>query len=132
VDPRGGAHLEVAELVEQTGVPAELIRDLVEWRIVQPRQENGRLLFDDTDREIIKACGELSRFGVSGRNLRVFRTAADREAALLEQVIGPTLRSSNVRRHQEALENLDSLAAVCNNLTHLMLVRDLRKLTGED
>jgi DNA-binding transcriptional MerR regulator len=132
VDPRGGAHLEVEELVEQTGVPAELIRDLVEWRIVQPRQENGRLLFDDTDREIIKACAELSRFGVSGRNLRVFRTAADREAALLEQVIGPTLRSSNVRRHQEALENLDSLAAVCNNLTHLMLVRDLRKLTGED
>mgnify|MGYP006210559541 CR=1 FL=1 len=46
-------------------------------------------------------------------------------------MIGPTLRSTNARRHQEAVENLDSLAAVCNNLTHLMLVRDLRKLTGE-
>jgi len=132
VDSHGGAHLELEEMIEQTGVPGDLIQDLVEWRILQPQQENGRLLFDDTDREIIKACAELARFGVAGRNLRVFRSAADREAALLEQVIGPALRSTNARRHQEAVENLDSLAAVCNNLTHLMLVRDLRKLTGED
>jgi DNA-binding transcriptional MerR regulator len=132
VDPKGGAHMELEELVEQTGAPAEVIRDLVEWRIVQPRKIDGRLMYDDTDREIIKACAELARFGVAGRNLRVFRSAADREAALLEQVIGPALRSSNNRRHQEAVENLDSLAAVCNNLTHLLLVRDLRKLTGEE
>jgi DNA-binding transcriptional MerR regulator len=132
VNPKGGAHMELEELIEQTGAPAEVIRDLVEWRIVQPRKIEGRLMYDDTDREIIKSCAELARFGVAGRNLRVFRSAADREAALLEQVIGPALRSSNNRRHQEAVENLDSLAAVCNNLTHLLLVRDLRKLTGEE
>ena len=69
-------------------------RPRVEWRIVQPRQIDGRQLYDDTDREIIKACAELARFGVAGRNLRVLRTSADREAALLEQVVGPALRSS--------------------------------------
>jgi DNA-binding transcriptional MerR regulator len=131
VDDHGGAHIELEELVEQTGVAPGLISELVEWRLLQPRQVEGRRLFDDTDREIVTACAELARFGVAGRNLRVLRTSADREAALLEQVIGPALRSSNHRRRQEAVENLDSLAAVCRNLTHLLLVRDLRKLTGE-
>jgi DNA-binding transcriptional MerR regulator len=131
VDSGGGAHLELEELVEQTGVPAELISNLREWRIVQPDTVEGRLLFDDTDREIVKACGELARFGIEGRNLRVLRTSADRQAALLEQVIGPALRSHNHRRRQEAIENLDSLAAVCSSLEHLLLVRDLRLLTGE-
>jgi DNA-binding transcriptional MerR regulator len=131
VGERGGARMEVEELVELTGVPAELISELVEWRIVQPQTVDGRVLYDDTDREIVKACAELARFGVAGRNLRVLRTSADREAALLEQVIGPALRSSNQRSRKEAVENLDSLAAVCTNLTHLLLVRDLRRLTGE-
>jgi DNA-binding transcriptional MerR regulator len=131
VEGAGGAHIELDELVEQTGVSPDVISDLVEWRIVQPQRLDGRLLYDETDREIIKACSELARFGVSGRNLRALRTAADREAALLEQVVGAQLRSHNQARRQEAIENLDSLAAVCNNLTHLLLVRDLRKLTGE-
>jgi DNA-binding transcriptional MerR regulator len=131
VDGAGGSRVSLDELVDQTGVPPELIAELEEWRIVQPEQIDGQRLYDDTDREIVKACGELSRFGVAGRNLRVLRTSADREAALLEAVVGPALRSSNHNRRKEAIENLESLAATCSNLTHLLLVRDLRKLTGE-
>jgi DNA-binding transcriptional MerR regulator len=131
VDAAHGSHLDIEELVDQTGVSPELIRELEEWRIVQPERIDGQTLYDETDREIVKACGELSRFGVAGRNLRVLRTAADREAALLEAVVGPALRSSNQTRRKEAIENLEALASTCSNLTHLLLVRDLRKLTGE-
>jgi DNA-binding transcriptional MerR regulator len=126
-----GARLNLEELVDQTGVGPELIRELEEWRIVQPEQIQGQRTYDETDREIVKACGELNRFGVAGRNLRVLRTAADREAALLEAVVGPALRSSNQTRRREAIENLETLASTCSNLTHLLLIRDLRKLTGE-
>jgi DNA-binding transcriptional MerR regulator len=131
VDAAKGSRLTLDEVVDQTGVAPELIRELEEWRIVQPEQAEGQRVYDETDREIVKACGELSRFGVAGRNLRVLRTAADREAALLEAVIGPALRSSNHNRRKEAIENLETLATTCSNLTHLLLVRDLRKLTGE-
>jgi DNA-binding transcriptional MerR regulator len=127
-----GALVEIDELVEQTGVSPELIAELEEWRIVQPRMIDRHKHYDETDREIVKACGELARFGVAGRNLRVLRTAADREAALLEAAAGPALRSSNHNRRREAIDNLESLASICNNLTHLLLVRDLRKLTGEE
>ena len=132
VETGKGTRLTLEELIDQTGVGPDLIKDLEDWRLVLPGKVDGTKVYDDTDREIVKACSELARFGVGGRNLKVLRTAADREAQLLEAVISPGLRSSNQNTRREALENLDSIAAACNNLTHMLLVRDLRKLTGEE
>jgi hypothetical protein len=123
-----GERIPLEELVEQTGATADLVRELEEFGIVQPESSGGELTFDETDQEIVRAATELSRFGVGGRNLRVFRTAADREAALLEQILGPALRSRSQARREEALESLDELAATCTQLKHLLLVRDLRRL----
>ena len=132
VEPGKGSRVSLDELVDETGVGGELIKELEDWRLVQPETIDGTRFYDDTDLEIVKACAELARFGVAGRNLKALRTAADREAALLEAVLAPGLRSSNHNRRREAIENLESLAAACNNLTHMLLVRDLRKLTGEE
>jgi DNA-binding transcriptional MerR regulator len=132
VDPGKGSRLTAEELVDVTGVGPDLIKELEDWRLVQPESVEGTKLYDDTDREIVKACAELARFGVGGRNLKVLRTAADREAVLLEAVLSPGLHSANHNVRREAIENLESLAAACNNLTHMLLVRDLRKLTGEE
>jgi DNA-binding transcriptional MerR regulator len=119
------------ELMEQAGVSESFLRELQEFGIVQPRRHDGRNTYDETDLEIVRAAAELSRFGVGGRNLRVFRSSADREAALLEQIVGASLRSRSQARRREAVENLESLAGICGHLKHLMLVRDLRRLTGE-
>src|SRR5581483_935659 len=119
------------DLIEQSGVSDSLLRELAEFGIVQPERRNGRAVYDETDLEIVRAASELSQFGVAGRNLRVFRTSADREAALLQQLVGPALRSRSHARRKEAIENLESLAAVCGHLKHLLLVRDLRRLKGD-
>ncbi|MGH2954940.1 MAG: transcriptional regulator FtsR [Solirubrobacterales bacterium] len=117
------------ELLEQAGVSESFLRELQDFGIVAAqRRGDGRASYDETDLEIVRAAAELSRFGVAGRNLRVFRTSADREAALLEQLVGPALRSRSQARRKEAIENLESLAAVCGHLKHLLLVRDLRRL----
>jgi DNA-binding transcriptional MerR regulator len=132
VEAGKGSRLSLEELVDVTGVAPALIKELEDWRLVQPDNVQGAKFYDDTDREIVQASAELARFGVGGRNLKVLRTAADREAQLLEAVVGAALRSTNHNTRREALENLESLAAACNNLTHMLLVRDLRKLTGEE
>jgi DNA-binding transcriptional MerR regulator len=116
------------ELLDQAGVGEGFLRELAEFGIVTPRRRDGREAYDETDLEIVRAAAELSRFGVAGRNLRVFRTSADREAALLEQLLGAQLRSRSQARRREAVESLESLAAVCGHLKHLLLVRDLRRL----
>jgi DNA-binding transcriptional MerR regulator len=116
------------ELIDQAGVGEGFVRELQEFGILQPDRRGNRSSYDETDVEIVRAAAELSRFGVAGRNLRVFRTSADREAGLLEQLVGPALRSRSQARRKEAIENLESLAAVCGHLKHLLLVRDLRRL----
>ncbi|HEX8049953.1 MAG TPA: MerR family transcriptional regulator, partial [Solirubrobacterales bacterium] len=105
------AYLTVDEIVEETGAREELIRELENFGIVQPEKREGKTVYDETDREIIRAANELSRVGVGARNLRVFRSSADREANLLEALLGPSLRSRNPERRKEALESLESLAA---------------------
>ncbi|MFN8162078.1 MAG: MerR family transcriptional regulator [Solirubrobacterales bacterium] len=124
------AYLTLDEVVEETGAREELISSLEEFGVVQPEQRDGKTVYDETDREIVRAANELSRFGVGARNLRVFRSSADREANLLEALLGPSLRSRNPQRRKEALESLESLAATVSHLKHLLLVRDLRRLAG--
>jgi DNA-binding transcriptional MerR regulator len=123
--------LSLEELLDEAGVSETLLRELQEFGIVQPDRRDGRSVYDETDLEIVRAAAELSRFGVAGRNLRVFRSSADREAALLQQIVGPALRSRSRTRRREAIENLESLAAVCGHLKHLLLVRDLRRIKGD-
>ncbi len=125
------AYLTLDEVIEETGARAELIAELENFGIVQQEKREGKTVYDETDREIVRAANELSRVGVGARNLRVFRSSADREANLLEALLGPSLRSRNPERRKEALQSLESLAATVSHLKHLLLVRDLRRLAGE-
>jgi DNA-binding transcriptional MerR regulator len=124
------AHFTAGEVIEQTGVSEQLLDELEEYGIVSSQRRDGRSTYDETDLEIVRAAGELGHYGVAGRNLKLFRTSADREAALLQQLLGPALRSNSQARRKEAIENLESLAAVCTHLHHLLLVRDLRHLAA--
>jgi DNA-binding transcriptional MerR regulator len=128
---REGAPLyRLADVLEETGAEPELVKELEEYGVIKGERREGEQYYDDTEREIIRAVAELARFGVGGRNLRVFRTSADREAALLEQILAPALRSRNPERRREAVEALENLAATASHLKYLLLVRDLRRITS--
>ncbi len=124
----GGPSYALEEILEDTGADASLVKELEDYGVIRGEKQDGEMVYDDTEREIVRAVTELNRFGVGGRNLRVFRTSADREAALLEQVLAPSLRSRNPERRKEAVEALENLAATASYLKHLLLVRDLRKI----
>ena len=125
-----GSMYRLAEVLDETGADQALVKELEEYGVIRGERHDGEVLYDETEREIVRAVTELKRFGVGGRNLRVFRTSADREAALLEQILAPALRSRNPERRKEAVEALENLAAIASHLKHLLLIRDLRKLTG--
>jgi DNA-binding transcriptional MerR regulator len=123
-----GALYSLEDVVEETGAEPRLIQELEEYGIVKGEPRAGTRYYDETQREIVRAVTELARYGVAGRNLRVFRTSAEREAALLQQILAPSLRSRNPERRKEAVEALENLAAVASHLKHLLLVRDLRRI----
>jgi DNA-binding transcriptional MerR regulator len=123
-----GAQYSLDDVVEQTGAEPRLVQELEDFGIVKGEVREGKRFYDETEREIVRAVSELSRYGVAGRNLRVFKSSAEREAALLQQILAPALRSRNPERRKEAVEALENLAAVASHLKHLLLVRDLRKI----
>jgi DNA-binding transcriptional MerR regulator len=128
VGEASGALYSMDDVLEETKAEAKLVRELEEYGVVKGEMRGGVRYFDETEREIIAAVAELARYGVGGRNLRVFRSSADREANLLQQILAPALRSRNPQRRKEAVEALENLAAVATHLKHLLLVRDLRKI----
>jgi DNA-binding transcriptional MerR regulator len=125
-----GALYSLEDVLEETKTEGKLVRELEEYGVVKGELRGSVRYFDETEREIIAAVAELARYGVGGRNLRVFRSSADREANLLQQILAPALRSRNPQRRKEAVEALQNLAAVATHLKHLLLIRDLRKIVS--
>jgi DNA-binding transcriptional MerR regulator len=125
-----GAIYSLDDVIEETRADPALVAELEDYGVIKGDVRGGVKHYDETEREIIRAVTELARYGVGGRNLRAFRTSADREAALLQQILAPSLRSRNPQRRKEALEALENLAAVTTHLKHLLLIRDLRKIAG--
>jgi DNA-binding transcriptional MerR regulator len=123
-----GAVYSLEDVVDETGAEPGLVRELVDFGVIKGETRSGARYFDETDREIVRAVSELARYGVGGRNLRVFRSSADREAQLLQSILAPALRSRNPERRKEAIEALENLASVTTHLKHLLLIRDLRKI----
>jgi DNA-binding transcriptional MerR regulator len=122
--------LELDELCERAGIDARLARELEEFGLLTPRTESGEKRYRELDAEIALACGRLAQFGIAPRHLRGFRTAADREAALIEQVVGPALRARNPERRQAGLEDLESLGELAQGLGQLLFWRALRRLAS--
>jgi DNA-binding transcriptional MerR regulator len=125
-----GTVYTLEDVLEDTHADPQLVRELEEYGVIKGELRAGVKCYDETEREIIRAVTELARHGVGGRNLRVFRTSADREAALLQQILAPALRSRNPEKRKEAIETLENLVAVATHLKHLLLIRDLRKIAG--
>jgi DNA-binding transcriptional MerR regulator len=122
------ADIDLAELCERAGIDAALARELEEYGLLSPRPGGGERRYPESDAEIALACGGLARFGIAPRHLRAFRTSADREAGLLEQIVAPALRARNPDRRRSGLEDLETLAGLARELSQLLFRRALRKL----
>ena len=64
------------------------------------------------------------------RHLKPFRTAADRQVALLEQLVAAALRSRNAERRSTGLNDLQSLTELAQELAGLLLWREVREMAA--
>jgi DNA-binding transcriptional MerR regulator len=120
--------LDFDGLCERTGAPPAFVRDLEEYSLLEPRGEGGERCYPERDAEVVLACLQLARYGIEPRNLRPFKTGAEQEAAKLEQIVAPKLRSHNPDRHRAGLEDLQALAALSQELSQLLFWRAVRSL----
>ena len=122
--------LDLDELCERAGIDARLARELEDFGLLTPRSEGGRKVYSELEADIAAACGRLAHYGIAPRHLRLFRTAADREAGLIEQIAGPALRSRNPERRRAGAEDLEALGSLAAELSQLLSCRALRRLAS--
>ena len=121
-------HLE--ELCERGGIDVRLARELEDFGLLTPRTEAGQKRYSELEADIALACGRLAQYGIAPRHLRAFRTAADREAGLIEQVVGPALRARSPERRRAGMEDLEALSGLAAELSQLLSWRALRRLAS--
>jgi DNA-binding transcriptional MerR regulator len=128
-EPEDGLDLEA--LCARAGIEPPRARELEDFGLLEPRVEDGRRIYSETDAEIAEACETLARYGIAPRHLRAFRTAADREAGLLEALVAPALRSRAPERRRAGMEDLQAMAECANDLSQLLFARNVRKLAAQ-
>ena len=118
------------EIQQMTGADATLLSELEEYELVRARQVSGVRRYTETDAGIVGAAAQLAQLGLRPKNLRVVKSAVDREIGLIEQVLLPALKSNRQERRREGLEQLDDIVQASTQLRQLLLARGVRRLTG--
>jgi DNA-binding transcriptional MerR regulator len=120
----GGLRLSRTELLTAAQIEDPLLEQLESFGLVRPRQGSAyrSAPYDGDALVIAKTAGELAAFGLEPRHLRAFKTAADREVGLVEQVVSPMRRGRDAGASARAEEAITQMAALSVRL-HATLVK---------
>jgi DNA-binding transcriptional MerR regulator len=117
---RDNVRLSRNELLKIAAITEEQLTELEQFGLVSARPGTGHF---DTDALVIATTArELSEFGLEARHLRAFKTAADREVGLVEQVVAPQMRGRDASSRGQAEETVSEIAALSVRL-HATLVK---------
>ncbi|WP_456845033.1 transcriptional regulator FtsR [Cellulomonas sp. P5_C6] len=114
-----GARLTVESLARESGVEVAFVEELVAAGVLRG---HGTTSFDPWAREIVVAAAALAEHGIDARHLRQFRTAADRQADLVEQVVAPWRGQRSASSRARAGTLAAEVGELCNQM-HTALVR---------
>lgn len=117
---RDHVRLSRKELLKIAEISEELLSELEQYGLVTARAGTGHY---DTDALVIATTArELAEFGLEPRHLRAFKTAADREVGLVEQVVAPHKRGRDAAAKARADDTVSQIAALSVRL-HATLVK---------
>lgn len=116
--PTSAMRLSREDLLSGSGLNEEQLTELESFGLVVM---SGRH-YDANAFAVACAVAELAAFGIEARHLRGFKSAADREVGLVEQVTTPLVRQKGPEAKARAEEVQRELAALSIRL-HVALVR---------
>ncbi len=117
--------LTIEQLAGAVGVDAEHIAELGRLGIITPVTERAGdgPVFDQDALLVARTAAALADHGIPARNLRMFKAAADREAGIYEQLLGPLIARGNSARLRAELAEIVDLT---ESLRQLLLRQAMR------
>ena len=105
---QSGSPLTRSQLLDAAGIDERSLAELEEFGLVL---RSGRQ-YPPEAVEAVRAIMALGRYGVQARHLRVLRASADRETALIEQVVAPILRQRSPGARDRAATSARDIASL--------------------
>jgi DNA-binding transcriptional MerR regulator len=96
------------ELAENAGIGDDQLAELEEFGLIR---RSGRH-YGLAALTVARTAAELGRFGVQPRHLRAIKAAAERETALIDQVVAPLMRQRSEGARDRAQETARQIAAL--------------------
>lgn len=116
--PRTDIRLSREELLTSSKLSDEQLVEIEGYGLITPK---GRF-YDGDALAVATAVASLASFGIEARHLRAFKTAADREVGLIQQVVTPMYKQKNTDSKARADELVKELSSLSVQL-HTALVR---------
>jgi DNA-binding transcriptional MerR regulator len=105
---QSGSPLTRSQLLDAAGIDERSLAELEEFGLVL---RSGRQ-YPPEAVDAVRAIMALGRYGVQARHLRVLRASADRETALIEQVVAPILRQRSAGARDRAATSARDIASL--------------------
>lgn len=113
------------ELIKMAEISEDLLVQLEQFALITPRTGTGHF---DTDALVVaQTARELAGFGFEPRHLRAFKTAADREVGLVEQVVAPLQRGRDAAAKGRVEDAVSEIAALSVRLHATLVKSGLRR-----
>ena len=123
---RDQVRLSRKELLKIAEIDEALLDQLEQYGLITSLRGTGHY---DTDALVIaRTARELADFGFEPRHLRAFKTAADREVGLVEQVLAPQRRASDPAASARREDTVSRLAALSVRMHATLVKTGLRRL----
>lgn len=122
--------LTVDELAAATGLTPTELESLETFGLIQSRSLGPATYYDGEALAVAKMAAGFKEFGVEARHLRMFRTSAEREAAVYEQVVMPLVKQRSPAAKRLSRDQLEQMAKLGAQLRGAMIRQALRHHTN--
>jgi DNA-binding transcriptional MerR regulator len=122
--------LTLDDLTERSGLSAREITELERYGLIAGETDGQVTTYDEEALVVARLAAGFNRYGIEPRHLRMYKVAAEREAGLFEQLISPLLKQRRPSARQQAVEMLEELAELADDLRAAMVRTALREYLG--
>jgi DNA-binding transcriptional MerR regulator len=123
--PASDLRMSRAELLANSGLTDKQLTELMDFGMLKPRP--GARYFDADALVVAETIAKLTAFGLEPRHIRAFKSAADREVGLIEQVVNPVSRSQGDNAAARAADTAAELGALSVRLHAALVKTGLRR-----
>jgi DNA-binding transcriptional MerR regulator len=125
-----GATLSAGELCGASGAAPGLIAALEDFGLIFATVVGGVRSYGEDALVVARLASTFAQFGVEPRHLVMLKRAADRQAELYAQAVGPLMRQRNPEARKQAQDRLDHLVDVGSTLQAIFVKQSVRRQIG--